>query len=197
MPELIIPHYISDMYKEVLRDADLLPKVYKDPQQCIAESIAGLDMPGLHLQLVEQNRQDKYNKSYLTSYYPRGNNAMRVLDDNELALTFRHVDGFFNYFMLRDAVKFMSSDTWQAAQGEVYKAIGNLSLENMLTDNWSIVSVYKGVVYSAIDGNNFAYNKLASENQFTVRCKFVDYESSYYYKGKAVGKEFFNHNQGE
>lgn len=196
LPELMLPNYIRDMYEHILKDADLIPKVYTKPVQCIAESITGVSVPGVHIKLVEQNRQDADKTAYVSSYWPKGNNAMRIIDDNELALTFRHVDGFFNYLMLRDAVQYMCDDGWQKEQGEIYKVIGDIVLENKLTDSWSVITTYKGVVYSSIDGNDFKYNKLASEESFSVRCKFTSFRSNYAYKGKDVSRDFFNHNHG-
>lgn len=203
LPSYFIPDWIRDLYTALLKDADLLGKVYDTPFTAIAESIVGIAMPGMHLVLVEQTNKDTQgravyatNSKSITSYYPRGLNNIRVLDDNEFALVFRHIDGFINYFMLRDAVKYMADDSWQSAQGETFKSLGDITLTNYLTDNWAIRTNYMQCVFSGIDGTEFAYAEMANEKTFTVRVKFVDYDTDYLYKGKTVERDFFNHNQG-
>lgn len=196
LPELVIPHWLHDLYVDILRDADLLKVYAGSPASCISESLVGVHLPGIHMKLTEQTVKDMQGTGSIVRYWPKGMNNMRVLDDNEMALTFRHIDGFHNYYMLRQAITYMSDDNAQAAQGEVYKSIGNLVVTTQLSPNWSIKDIYQDVVYGALDGNEFAYASQASENTFTVRCKFTYYYSEYYCKGQCVSKRMFNHNAG-
>lgn len=194
LPTEILPHFIVDLYTDILRDAGLLKLYSGDVKNCIAESLVGIDMPGIHVNLIEQKSRDTNGTSYVYRYWPKGVNAMRVLDDNEVALTFRHIDGFLNYYMMRDAVEYMSNDTAQSAQGEQFKSAGTVMLENQLTENYSIVTEFQNIVFSAIDGNSFKYSEGANENTFTVRCKFASYLSSYWYKNECISKRAYNHN---
>lgn len=196
LPVEILPHFIVDLYTDILRDAGLLKLYSGDVKNCLAEALVGIDLPGIHMTLVEQKSKDAGGTGYVYRYWPKGVNGMRVLDDNEFALTFRHIDGFLNYYMMRDAVEYMSNDTAQAAQGETFKQAGTVLFENRLTDNYSIVTEYQNIVFSAIDGNQFKYSEGANENTFTVRCKFTSYLSSYWYKGNCISKRAYNHNLG-
>jgi hypothetical protein len=203
LPKEILPDWIAEVYEQVLTDLDLLGKVYDSAFAAINESITGIALPGMHLVLVEQTNKDTRTKSVyateqnsITNYYPRGLNNIRVLDDNEFALTFRLVDGFLNYYMLRDAVKYMADDRWQQQQGERYKFIGDIVLDSYLSDNWAIRTYYTKCVFSGIDGLDFNASEMANEKTFTVRIKFIDYDVAYLLNGKEVHRSDFNHNGG-
>ena len=107
-----------------------------------------------------------------------------------------HMDGLYNYFMLRGAVAYMADDNAQSAQGETFKTIGDLSLMVSMSKNWSTRHVFTNVVYSAIDGTEFSYSNMASEQTFTVRAKFTYYYTEYWYKDKCISKIAYNHNLG-
>ena len=188
LPPGLLPTWITDLYKEILKDDGLLGVYNGDPIQCVMESLVGIDLPGLHLVLVEQQRKDVQRTGSITQFWPKGANNMKVLDDNEMALTFRHIDGFHNYYMLRQAVQYMSDDNAQRLHGEVYKNIGDLMVTTQLSKNYKMVDVYQQVVYSAIDGNSFKYAQMATENTFTIRCKYVYYYSEFFYKGQSISK---------
>lgn len=196
LPTTMLPHWLSDLYTDILRDAGLAKVYPTGPYDCINESILGIDIPGIHMKLVEQNKRLVDGVGSVTTYWPIGLNNIRVLDDNSMALTFRHIDGFLNYQMLRDAVAYMADDYAQNAQGEVFKNIGDVRVITQLTDNYAVHYTYQQVVYDAIDGNKFAYAQAASENTFTVRCKFMYYYADYFYKGKCISHRAYNHKQG-
>jgi hypothetical protein len=188
LPPQLLPKWLIDLYTEILTDAGMIGLYAGNPIQCIMESLVGIDLPGLHLVLVEQQTKDVQKTGSITRFWPKGTNSMKVLDDNEMALTFRHIDGFHNYYMLREAINYMADDNAQSILDEVYKSIGNLTVTTQLSKNYQLVNIYQDMVYSNIDGNNFAYAKMASENTFTIRCKYIYYYSEYYYKGKCISK---------
>lgn len=197
-PNQCLPEFMIDMYKDILRDdPDNLLKIYNgNPINCITESVVGIHLPGMHLKLVEQTKQDIQGTGSVIMYWPKGVNNMRVLDDNEMSFQFRHMDGLYNYFMLRGAVAYMADDNAQSAQGETFKTIGDLSLMVSMSKNWATRHVFTNVVYSAIDGTEFSYSNMASEQTFTVRAKFTYYYTEYWYKDKCISKIAYNHNLG-
>lgn len=196
LPNTMLPQWCIDLWADILKDAGLA-KVYNgNPNTAIQEGLVGIAAPGMHLKLTEQVHQDAQKTGSITTYYPKGVNNMRVLDDNEISLQFRHIDGFLTYYMLRDAIAYTSDDNAQRAQGETFKTIGDIAVKNLLTPNYFIRTVYQQVVYSSIDGNEFAYNKMASENTFNVRLKFTYYYSELWYKDKCISQRMYNHNQG-
>jgi hypothetical protein len=196
LPHNMLPKFLLDLYTDILRDADLLKNYPNGPSDALAESILGIDVPGIHVKLIEQQENDLQGTGSVTRLWPKGQNAMRMLDDNEMALTFRHIDGFLTYYMMRDAIKYMSDDNAQTAQGETFKKLGNLCLSNTMSPKYSRNTIFQGAIYSGIDGNKFSYSAMASENTFTVRCKFLYAYDEVYYDGKCISKQSYNHHLG-
>jgi hypothetical protein len=192
VPELILPKWCTELYTDILRDAGLIG-TYITPFNAVTEGITGLDLPGLHINLVEQTKQAVSRNSSYTALWPKGTNAMRIIDDNEIALTIRHIDGFLTYHALAMAIEYMADDNAQTALGETYKSIGNIKFEQKITDNYTIVTDFCDCVYSAIDGTSFKYNLGASEQTFSVRLKYIQYMKSVYYKGKCITERTSRH----
>lgn len=196
LPTTIIPHWVHDLFVDILADANLLKVYASEPINCIAESLCGINMPGLHLKLIEQQHQDAAKRGSYTTYYPKGENAMKVIDDNELSLQFRLVDGFHNYNMVKQAVAYMANDNAQSMQGETYKQLGSISVEFELSPNYKQVTTYKHCVYSTLSDISVRFSQKAEESSFTVRIKFVEIEESFYYKGQCISSRAYNHNIG-
>lgn len=192
LPTGILPSFLFRRYDEIIADSGLAGVYVNGAKDCLAESLIGIDMPGLHMTLIEQKAKDPAKTGYVTRYWPKGVNGMRTLDDDELGLTFRHIDGFLNYYMLRDAIEYMSNDAAQLAIGEPFKALGTVMVENYLTDNFRVISEFGQCVFSSIDGNEFKYSLGASENSFTVRCKFTTFKSTYYKGETVVGTQTYH-----
>lgn len=195
LPDTILPHWVSDLFTDILKDAGLL-RVYNKPIDCIAESLCGLDLPGVHVKLLEQQHQDAQQSGSYTTYYPKGENAMKVIDDNELGLRFRMVDGFHNYNMLASAVAYMANDGAQLAQNETFKEIGSISIRIQLTDNYELVKTFSHCVFSSISNIGLQYQQRSEESSFDVRIKFVEISDFFYYKGQCITERAYNHNLG-
>lgn len=195
LPSTIIPVWVHDLFVDVLKD-DKLSTVYNDPVDCIAESLCGLGLPGIHVKLLEQTHQDAQHQSSYTTYYPKGENAMKVIDDNELALQFRLVDGMHNYAMLSTAIAYMANDGAQLAQGETYKEIGSISVRMRMSDKFEVVKTFGHCVFSSISNISLKYNAKSEESSFDVRIKFVEIDDRYYFDGKCITERTYNHNLG-
>lgn len=193
LPDNIIPTWVKRMYTDILRDAKLLSVYDGNPSNCIVESLTGFESPGKHVTLGEQKKQDASQTGYVTVFYPKGVNAMRTIADDEFALDFRHIDGYHNYHMLEQALLYMTDDFAQSSQSEAYKQLDPFYFEEHLTENWRIVNIYSRVVYKQIDGNSFKYADGPSEKTFTVRFKFSQFQSLYYYKDKLISQMNYNH----
>lgn len=192
LPNMMIPNHLKALYDDILNDAGLLNVYSGNCINCITESVTGIQMPGMHLVLIEQTHQDANRRSAIKTYYAKGMNAIRQIDDNEIALTFRLVDGFHNYYLLDMAIAYSADDTAQHAIGETYKSIGDLQFRQQLSNNYELVRTYQTLVYSSIDAQEFAYNAGASEKTFTIRLKFVTYKAEMFKHGKSITENIIN-----
>lgn len=196
LPQNILPHFLIDLGKDMLRDAGLSKVYNNDPINCILESIAGASFPGMHLNLIEQKSADQTNTGSIARYWPKGMNALRSIDDDEFALTFRHINGFANYHLLYLAIEYVASDQMQQMQGEQYKSLLPFQTIQLLSKNYKLVKTYLGLTYKQIDGNEFKYASGVEENTFTIRFKFSQLKSDLYFKDKLITSLTYNHNRG-
>lgn len=192
----MIPGWVNDLYKDILEDDGLLKLYNNMPVQCLAESVCSIGVPGAHLKLIEQTHPSANHAGDYKTYYPQGDNAMSIIDDNELAIQFRLIDGFHNYNMLYMALTYMGNDSAQSAQGETYKDIGTVVMEFELSPKWKLQRHFRYCVYSSINGNDFSFDKRAQEAGFTVRLKFTEHVDYLYCDGKCMSERAYNHNLG-
>jgi hypothetical protein len=196
LPQNILPHWLLDIYNDILKDAGL-SKVYDgNPVNCITESIIGFNSPGKHLVIAEQMSQDTSKTNFAKKYYPKGLNAMRAISDDEFSLDFRHIRGFHNFHMLELAIMYMADDSAQKAQNETYKQLDSFLFIEPLTTNWKIVNTYSNIVYKDIDGNSFRYADGPNEKTFTVRFKFGRIKTEMYFKDKLISQLSYNNAAG-
>lgn len=196
LPDYMVPHFLKDMFTDIMADNGLTKVYAGNPVNMLKEALTGISTPGMHLVLIEQKSQNQAKNSARSRYWAKGLNDLRHVDDEEIALTFRHIDYFLNYHMAHMSVAYMADDNAQALQGETFKNLGTMSIVQPMSKDFSIVWTYEDLVYSAIDGNEFAYAKTAEEGTFTIRLKFSGVRHQVFHKGVELTSTYYNHNIG-
>jgi hypothetical protein len=189
LPQRLIPKHINDIYKEVLKDAKLL-RLYTSPLMCLQETLLGIGAPGINLKLIEQTQRGPNIVTTKPMFFPKNANASMTRPDNELKLTFRHIDGFHNYWMLFFAVNYTQNHLQQSLNNEQFIDLGKLAVDYFLTDKYTVRMIYSGVVYESIEGFDSKFSAKITPQQFTVNCKFTGYQTELWFENtKVLGNE--------
>jgi hypothetical protein len=186
LPRTMLPKHVFDLYAEIIKDAELDYVYMGEPVKAIQESITGLRLPGLHLNVMTQVKQDLSKMSRLSYYTVRGTSGLQSIADDELILDFRHMQGFHNHLMLFMAINYMQDHRLQEAYGEEFKEIGDISYTEILTPKWSLRTTYHKCVYASIDSIEKRFSSGAEEQTFQVRCKFITFSINLYYEGRLI-----------
>jgi hypothetical protein len=176
LPQRLIPEHLNRVYKDILKDAGLL-RLYNAPLMCLQETLLGVGTPGIHLKLIEQTQRAGNGVSVKPMFFPKNANNSMTRPDNELKLTFRHIDGFHNYWMLFFAVNYSQNHLQQKQNNEQFIDLGKLAVDYFLTDNYTIRMIYTGLVYESIEGFDSKFSSAIAAQQFTVNCKFRGYQT--------------------
>jgi hypothetical protein len=179
----MLPEHISDVYKDILKEAGLSRVYMSDPMNAIQESLTGFRLPGLHLNIMKQTKQDLSKLSRLSYYTVRGTSGLMSIADDELLLEFRHMDGFHNHLMLFMSCNYMQDHFLQKEHSEEFLTIGDIVYEERLTDTYSLRTNYRNCVYSSIDSIEKKFKMTPEEMTFQVRLKFMTFSADLYKNG--------------
>ncbi len=176
-PKELIPDEIYQKWYDVLNKYD--KNVIREPIDLINESIQSVEVGGVGESTIEQ--QQTYKNPHINriepnskSTYRSSKNAVDLLP-NELTVTFRHTQGFYNYFLL--------FESWFYHYAKENKRDGFtpfLYLE-LLDEMGEIVShvSFAFPVFDSIDALSLSFNKTdRSFETFTCKFKFsnIDFE---------------------
>lgn len=176
-PKELIPDEIYQKWYDVLNKYD--KNVIREPIDLINESIQSVEVGGVGESTIEQ--QQTYKNPHINRIEPNSKSTYRAsknavdLLPNELTVTFRHTQGFYNYFLL--------FESWFYHYAKENKRDGFtpfLYLE-LLDEMGEIVShvSFAFPVFDSIDALSLSFNKTdRSFETFTCKFKFsnIDFE---------------------
>lgn len=176
-PKELIPDEIYQKWYNVLNKYD--KNVIREPIDIINESIQSVEVGGIGESTAEQ--QQTYKNPHINRIEPASKSTYRSsknpvdLLPNEITVTFRHMQGFYNYFLL--------FETWFYHYAKENKRDGFtefLYLE-LLDEMGEVVShvSFAFPVFDSIDALQLSFNKTdRSFETFTCKFKFsnIDFE---------------------
>ncbi len=176
-PKELIPDEIYEKWYNLLNKYD--KNVIREPIDIINESIQGIELKGLGDSTVEQAQN--YRNPHINRIEPSSNVVYRSsknpvsLIPNELTVTFRHTQGFYNYFLL--------FETWFYHYAKENRTDGFtpfLTLE-IVDEMGEVVNhiTFSYPVFDSIDALNLSYDKIErSFTTFTCTFKYsnIDFE---------------------
>ena len=153
-PEIIVEKYMPYLKKQ--------PIPFDSLQQYVNSTIQTISFPGLQIDSVEQVRPLGKKVTY------RGSTPIQDLFSKDLAIQFRLVDGFINYFILLDTILWYIN----FAQEQVF--IQDLPLRIMDSEGNIVVSAtFQKAILSSFSELQFAYTANAPQDaNFSMGFKF-------------------------
>lgn len=168
LPKELIPKEIYEKWYNIINSVD--KNFFRNPEDIINESIQSVELTGISEGGIEQEQPARNSLTgrvepiHKTTYRATTNPLDQM--SNELTITFRHTQGFYNYFLL------FESWFWHHAKTTTSDFTPFLILE-ILGEDGRVMSHVKLVspVFVSIDTLSLSFNK-AERSQETFSCTF-------------------------
>ena len=176
LPKELIPSEIHEKWYNALNDQD--KNFFREPIDIINESIQSVEITGISDSGIEQ--EQTYRNEDTGRIEPASRVTYRTaanpvsLMNNELTISFRHVTGFYNYFLL------FESWFYHHAKTNMQDFTPYLALE-ILGEDDTVMShlIFKSPVFTSIDPLQLSFNKVERSSE-TFNCVFkysdIDFE---------------------
>lgn len=171
LPKDFIPEELNEKYQNILnKNAGVLTT----PIDYLNESIQGVNIPGISDLTVEQTQHSHNGGLGQLNVEPARQNTYKTTSNplsnisNEITVTFRFNQGFFNYFLLYETI------FWKYCKPIDYKNEDVLYID--LLDETGKISArikFMDCHINGIDGLDFTYSKLERDSgTFNITFKF-------------------------
>ncbi|WIC41406.1 hypothetical protein MA9V1_142 [Chryseobacterium phage MA9V-1] len=152
LPPNLLPNTLNEDLSQYFFNEATLP--YRNVLEgCFEAQITGYEIPELGVEAVTQMTYPGGQVSQLPAIFTH-----EAYGDNRVALTFKCMDGYFNYFLARYAFLIYTNPKTNSDKNKTGQ-IGDLIITfNTQGSLFQYTVVYRQVVWVSVDGKNFSYD---------------------------------------